>query len=111
MATAFTVRIENRCLPPTDGHIHEARVRYRDIGADNLLVNPTVGEVFVIDFDLAEIAGWGNFVPLYPNYDIEVQCLRNTFNKKYEPDERCFGLVQQLYFIQKAVDSRIIYCN
>jgi hypothetical protein len=111
MATAFTVRIENRCLP-ADGWSHpRSSCSVQDIGADNLLVNPTVGEVFVIDFDLAEIAGWGNFVPLYPNYDIEVQCLRNTFNKKYEPDERCFGLVQQLYFIQKAVDSRIIYCN
>ena len=62
--------------------IHEARVRYRNVGADSL-VNPTVGEVFIA-FDLADIAGWGKSIPLYPSYDIEVQCLRNIFDKKYE---------------------------
>ncbi|KIM42885.1 hypothetical protein M413DRAFT_125221 [Hebeloma cylindrosporum] len=59
--------------------IHKARVRHQDVRADNLLVNPTTGEVFVIDFDRADIAG-----AFYPNYDIEMQCLQNIFDKKYE---------------------------
>ncbi|KIM42908.1 hypothetical protein M413DRAFT_125547 [Hebeloma cylindrosporum] len=60
--------------------IHEARVRHQDVRADNLLVNPATGEAFVIDFDRAHVAG-----ALYPNYDIEMQCLQNIFDKKYEP--------------------------
>ncbi|KIM42894.1 hypothetical protein M413DRAFT_125311 [Hebeloma cylindrosporum] len=60
--------------------IHKARVRHQDVRADNLLVNPATGEVLVIDFDRAHVAG-----ALYPNYDIEMQCLQNIFDKKYEP--------------------------
>ncbi|KIM42909.1 hypothetical protein M413DRAFT_26874 [Hebeloma cylindrosporum] len=63
--------------------IHEARVRHMDVRADNLLANPITGEVFVIDFDLAEIAG-STIYSVRPNYDIEMQCLQNIFDKKYE---------------------------
>ncbi|KIM42892.1 hypothetical protein M413DRAFT_444519 [Hebeloma cylindrosporum] len=60
--------------------IHEAHVLHRDVRADNLLVNTTTGEVLVIDFDRADIAG-----PSFRTYDIEMQCLQNIFDKKYEP--------------------------
>jgi len=73
-STAFTAIFKS---------IHKARVWHRDVRADNLLVNPITGEVFVIDFEYAEIAG-SRGVSLYPNYNIEMRCLQNIFDKKYE---------------------------
>ncbi|KIM42899.1 hypothetical protein M413DRAFT_125364 [Hebeloma cylindrosporum] len=60
--------------------IHGAHVLHQDVRADNLLVDPTTGEVFIIDFDRAEISG-----AFHRNYDIEMRCLQNIFDKKYEP--------------------------